>query len=133
LVEREATARWVRRIGSVAALTILAFLLGELSAREGRSETPAADPTLSAQPDKRYGPNPNYRLTPQINRIIRLAQRDKKEDDKGRATGGGTQLKTAPVQKKTAPVQKKTAPVKKKAHLRPRRRPRSSRRRRRRR
>ncbi len=110
------TARWLRRLAVVTAFASLALLTGGPSAREGSLVT--SPPPPLAEPTKQYGPNPAYRLTPQIDRIIRLAQRNKKEEDKGGATGGGTGgttfKKTAPVEKKVAPVKKETAPVVKK-------------------
>ena len=97
----------------------LALALGGLSARETAPDpSPAVEETQAdARAAKRYGPNPAYRLTPQINRIIRVAA-DRNDEKSG---SGGTQLKSTPVQKKeTAPVLKKqTAPVTKKKQTAP--------------
>jgi len=87
-------------------LAALAVSLGGVAAREN-----ATDPENRQTVDKRYGPNPAHRLSPQINRIIRVAQRGKADEDKK-----GGSLKSAPVQKKAAPpVQRKAPVVKKKA------------------
>jgi len=85
-------------------LAALAVSLGGVAARED-----ATDPENRQTVDKRYGPNPARRLSPQINRIIRVAQRGKTDEDKK-----GGSLKSAPVQKKAAPPAKKPAPVIKK-------------------
>ncbi|ODR99109.1 hypothetical protein AUC69_09475 [Methyloceanibacter superfactus] len=91
-------------------LASLAFSLGGVAAH---SDAPLPDPGSHQSAGTHYGPNPAYRLTPQINRIIRVAQRSKGDEEK-KGSSGGTQLKSAPVQKKTAPPAKRQAPVIKK-------------------
>ena len=70
-------------------VTALALVVGGSAARDD-----ATDPENRQTVDKRYGPNPAHRLSPQINRIIRVAQRGKSDEDKK-----GGSLKSAPVQK----------------------------------
>ena len=111
------TAWWVRRLGAAAMLAALAFSLGGAAARDAPPETPSTEDMAAAGSGHgHYGPNTARRLSPQIDRIIRVAaQRNKGEEEK-KGSSGGTQLKSAPVQKKTAPPAKKQAPaVKKKA------------------
>jgi hypothetical protein len=106
------TAWWVRRLGAAAGVTLLALVLSGVGAREQHpAETPKSSATAGAVPSAHFGPDPDRRLSPQINRIIRLAQRSKLDEDK---KGGGSQFKSAPAPKKTAPPIRKKAPVIKK-------------------
>jgi len=104
------TAWWLPRLGVAAVLAALVLSLGGVAARD---DAPSPVPDSRQSVGQHYGPDPARRLSPQINRIIRVAQRTKRNDEKS-GPSGGTQLKSAPTQKKSAPPARKKAPVVKK-------------------
>jgi hypothetical protein len=73
------TAWRLPRLGVAAVLAALALSLGGVAAR---GDAPVPDPEIRQTAGRQYGPNPAYRLTPQINRIIRVAQRSKLDEEK---------------------------------------------------
>ena len=64
--EQQKTAWRIRRLGVTAVLAVFGLLVGGVSAREEFAGPPQlAGTSAGLSVEKRYGPNPAYRLTPQ--------------------------------------------------------------------